>query len=228
MSPHSPRSRSRLLWVIPGCIFALVAGLGVAQATIGDPMRRGQGTTSFGKTAGGGLHQSTFTYNHGYYCDTRVSSKSTSGCEAGAPATVTKPAGGPNHVDPLYITVPLGFSVPMAMDCPAGITCIDHPDTIDLTRLASALAPIFKASVADLTPALANFRTPGHDHFISVPGDPKPEWWNVEVIGVADPAVYKAIQAKGTLAYIRTLQKAKNPAVTPDIPTNLFLYFSAS
>ena len=47
-----------------------------------------------------------------------------SGCEAGK--NYKKPPA--KDFDPLYITVPLGFSVPMAeMECPTGLVCVDHP-----------------------------------------------------------------------------------------------------
>ena len=46
--------------------------------------------------------------------------------------------------DPLYITVPLGFTRPMSMiQCPANLVCVDHPGTIDLTRLEPALKPLY-------------------------------------------------------------------------------------
>ena len=99
-----------------------------------------------------------FDYTRGFFCDTTVAASASSKCEAGANWR-TPPS--PQH-DPLYITVPLGFSVPMNMqDCPSGLICVDHPGTIDLTRLEPALKPLYpNLTDAQLTAALKNCRGP--------------------------------------------------------------------
>ena len=109
---------------------ALVAagGVGLAAAATAAPppsnaMARGMGIGEYGMTksffAG---HTVNFTYTKGFYCDRHVGSAASSGCEAGANYKVP-PAGG---FDPLYITVPLGFTVPaMSMECPSGLVCVD-------------------------------------------------------------------------------------------------------
>jgi hypothetical protein len=111
------------------------------------------------------------------------------------------------------------------MDCPDKLTCVDHPATLDLSRLAPALAPIFKTTPAALLPALRNFTTPGHDHFIADLNEGKAEWWDVYVVGVTDRATYDDIQVHQSYKYLRSLLRAKNPHVVGPIPTNLFLYF---
>jgi hypothetical protein len=208
-------------WAAPTAAAAiLLAGGGaIAQASTS----AGRGPNEYGMTMGSyHSHLSTFTYAHGFFCDTRVSASSTTGCEAGAPAKVA-PA---KSFDPLYITVPLGFSA-KGLDCPDKLTCVDHPMTLDLTRLAPALAPIYKTTPEKLLPALKNFTTPGHDHFITDKNRGKAEWWDVRVVGVTDAATYRAIQRHHSWAYIKSLLAAKNPHVVGPIPTNLFLFFSA-
>jgi hypothetical protein len=222
----SVRSKGRGPWaklVLPLALAAFAAGgLGVAQATSNSA---GHGPMEFGKTVG--FYQGStvdLTYTKGFWCDTTVTATSTSGCEVGqkwneAPAT--------QH-DPLYITVPLGFTVPMnQMDCPDKLRCVDHPGTLDLTRLASALAPIFGTTPEKLMPALRNFQTPGHDHFLTDLNNGNPEWWDVYVVGVTSRSVYDNIHAHGSFGYIQQLINAKNPHVVGPIPTNLFLYFQS-
>lgn len=73
----------------------------------------------------------------------------------------------------------------MNMDCPNGLVCVDHPGTIDLSRLEPALKPLYPdLTAAQLTAALKNFATPGHQHFITDRNHGKPEWWDVRIGGV--------------------------------------------
>ncbi len=216
-------TRRRIAGVMaPLAAVAIAAGgLGIAQATT----TVGHGPNEFGKTVG--FYQGSsvdFTYTHGFYCDSTVAAASTTGCEVGAKWKV---APSKQH-DPLFITVPLGFSVPMAsMDCPDKLTCVDHPATLDMTRLATALAPIFKTTPAALLPALKNFQTPGHDHFLTDLNNGRAEWWDVYVVGVTSRTTYDRIHANGDYRYIQQLIKAKNPTVVGPIPTNLFLFFKS-
>jgi hypothetical protein len=229
-------NRSRIArWAIPvGAAVALAGGLGFASAATHatdsassamNMQHDGMGMNGFGMTGGNFKgDNSRFTYTKGYWCDLKVDAKSNSGCEVGAK---WKRAPSKQH-DPLFITVPLGFKMPaMHMECPNKLTCIDHPGNMDLTRLAKTLAPIFGTTAKKLRPALRNFETPGHDHFISDKNMGKKEWWDVRVIGVTSKSVYNNIQEHQSYAYIQKLQKNRNKHVTAAIPTNLFLYFAA-
>ncbi|HEY1741014.1 MAG TPA: hypothetical protein VGI86_20030, partial [Acidimicrobiia bacterium] len=124
----------------------------------------------------------------------------------------------------------LGFSEPMNMEqCPQGLICVDHPGTIDLTRLEPALKPLYpKLTDAQLTQALKNFEVPGHNHFITDANNDKPEFWDVKVIGVESPTVYANIQAHRSYAYIQQLLNQHNKYVVGPIDTNLFLYFGVN
>src|SRR4051794_34814177 len=119
-------------------------GVGVAMASTSSPpsnaVSTARGINEFGMTKGYIFgHRNTFTYTKGFWCDTSVKSAASTKCEAGAKYKKA-PA---KDFDPLYITVPLGFNVPMSMiDCPSGLVCVDHPGTIDLTRLEPALKPL--------------------------------------------------------------------------------------
>ena len=206
-------------------VMALAGGVGAAVAATSPAMAMGSGhgTNEYGMTKaffhGKAL---SFTYSKGYFCDTSVSSAATTGCEAGAKWN-TAPA---KHHDPLYITVPLGFTEKMSkMDCPSGLVCVDHPGTIDLTRLEPALKPLYpQLSDAQLTGALKNAATPGHNHFITDRNHGKPEWWDVKVVGVTSKAEYKKINAHRSAAFLK--KEIKAGRTTAAIPTNLFLFFS--
>jgi hypothetical protein len=208
----------------------VVGGVGVAAAAntpapASNAMQKGMGINEFGMTKsffnGGTV---SFTYSKGYYCDKSVTSAASSGCEAGANYK-TPPA---SSFDPLYITVPLGFTVPsMSMECPAALVCVDHPGTIDLSRLEPDLKALYPTmTAAQLTAALKNSATPGHEHFITTQNGGKAEWWDVKVIGVTSLAEWNAINAHESFTYLN--QQVSKKLTTPIIPTNLFLYFSVN
>jgi hypothetical protein len=217
--------------VLAASLVVVVAGMvGVAAAAnstapASNAMQKGMGINEYGMTKsffnGGTV---SFTYSKGYYCDKSVSSAASSGCEAGAEYKVP-PA---KNFDPLYITVPLGFTVPsMSMECPSTLVCVDHPGTIDLSRLELALKPLYpKLTVAQLTAALKNSATPGHEHFITTQNAGQAEWWDVKVVGITSLSVWDAINTHKSFAFLNQEINAKK--TTGIIPTNLFLYFSVN
>jgi hypothetical protein len=208
--------------VLAGGAVAALADTGTPSSNATAP---GTGIDEFGMTTAYYDHQVLdFTYTKGFFCDTSVASSASSGCEVGQTYN-TPPA--PNF-DPLYITVPLGFSVPMNMQqCPSTLVCVDHPGTVDLTRLETTLKPLYPSLTdAQLTQALQNFAVPGHDHFITDTNQFQPEWWDVEVVGVTSPSTYAAIQQHQSFGYIQDLLNKKDPTVVGPVPSNLFLFFA--
>ena len=148
------RTRTRV--AVLATALALVGGVTtVALADSSSPPSNGvavgTGIDEFGMTESFFQHQTLpFTYTKGFFCDTSVASSASSGCEVGQ--SYNRPPA--PQFDPLYITVPLGFNVPM-QQCPAGLVCVDHPGTVDLTRLESALKPLYpQLTDAQLTAAL--------------------------------------------------------------------------
>lgn len=206
----------------------VAGGVGVAAAataaqTPSNATQKGIGMNQFGMTQSYFNGRTvSFTYTNGFYCDKHVMAASTSGCEAGATYKVP-PA---KSFDPLYIEVPLGFTVPtMSMECPSGLVCVDHPGTIDLSALEPALKPLYpKLTVAQLVAALKNSPTPGHEHFITTLNGGKAEWWNVDVVGVTSLTEWNAINAHKSVTFLK--QQVTKKLTTPIIPTNLFLFFS--
>lgn len=205
-----------------------VVGVAVAATAPSSPTNQtsvGRGINEYGMTRAFFNGQAVpFTYTHGFYCDRSVSSSATTGCEAGANFKVP-PA---KDFDPLFITVPLGFTQPNNMiDCPGYRICVDHPATIDLSRLEPALKPLYPTLTnAQLTAALKNFAVPSHDHFVTTRNGGHIEWWDVKVVGVTSPTTFNAIRAHRSYSYIDSLIKAKNKNVVGPIDTNLFLFFA--
>jgi hypothetical protein len=213
---------------------AVLTTVGVAAAGVNVPLSNasnipGRGINEFGMTVANydGVPLD-FTYSKGFFCDTTLPSSASSECEAGATFNHLPPAA--SHQDPLYITVPLGFTVPMNMlQCPDSLVCVDHPGTMDLTRLEPALKPLYpNLTDAQLTQALMNFAVPGHDHFITDTNRGLPEYWNVVIVGVTSPTTYAAIQAHRSFDYIQHLITMKDPTVVGPVPTNAFLYFGVN
>lgn len=208
----------------------LLAGtIGLATAATGsspsNATSRGHGIPEFGLThANFQGHSVNFVYTKGFFCDLSISAASSTGCEVGkkwnhAPAT---------SFDPLYIVVPLGSATPpaMSMECPSRLVCVDHPGTLDMSRIEPALKPLYpNLTNAQLTAALKNFATPGHQHYITDLNNGLPEWWDVRVVGVTNKAEYNAIVAHHSATYL--LQQVAAHKTTAVIPTNLFLFFSA-
>jgi len=161
-------------------------------------------------------------YSENFYCDANVSSAATTGCEVGAGPSPTPSAasaggtgtslGNTTHGDTLYIPVPL-FANPPATQCVATATCIDHPPTIDLSRIAGALPG---------SPSMASVRNvpiPAHDHVVGTRNSGNPEWWNVEVVATTDPATFNTLTSVGGIE----AAVAASKAITA--PTNAFLFF---
>ena len=165
-----------------------------------------QGDAEFGFT-GGWLdgEDVQFFYNKNFFCKEPPSSGAASGCEIGAEPE-TAPRSG--NIPVLYVMTPLGFN-PGNLQCPVAGSCINHPSTLDASR-------VFGAGAEEIP-------LPPHSHIVE---ERSGGWWEIEVIGVSDPAVWNQIAAGKDLATVRQLQASRPDAVTGDIPSNLFLFFS--
>ncbi|HLZ72249.1 MAG TPA: hypothetical protein VKV26_20290 [Dehalococcoidia bacterium] len=149
-----------------------------------------------------------FFYSKPFFCAQPPSSGAPSGCEVGADGTVD-PRPGPIPV--LYVMTPLGFRpADSTLHCPVVGSCINHPSTIDASRL-------FGAAAADIP-------LPAHSHIVD---QKHGGWWELKVIGVSDPAVWDQIVAGKSLATVRQLQMAGH-GITGDIDTNTYLFFSVN
>jgi hypothetical protein len=147
-------------------------------------------------------------YSHDFFCQQPPSSGSSSQCEAGA-ASASNPPSGP-VVSPLRTITPMGFTPPgSTLQCPVAGQCIDHPHSIDLSRL-------FGSSSSDVT-------LPPHSHILVDDESFQSTWWPVIVVGVKNVGAWNKIVAAKSEAAVQACQAAGK--CTPDIPTNLFLFF---
>jgi len=167
----------------------------------------------FGFTAGWLAGQTVqFFYHKPFFCRTPVEDGlavgSASDCEAGSDGTVDPR---PGNIPTLFVMTPLGFHPDEAtLQCPVVGHCINHPSTIDLSRLFG--------------PTTANAPLPAHSHIVDqVSGN----WWELDVVGVKDLATWNQVVAGKSLATVRALQAADPNIdhITGDIPTNTYLFF---
>jgi hypothetical protein len=155
-----------------------------------------------------------FAYHKPFFCAEPPSSGAPSKCEVGEDGTVDPR---PGKIPVLYVMTPIGFRpAESTLQCPVVGFCINHPSTIDLSR-------VFGPSKADVP-------LPAHSHIIdsdlseSQANGGQAGWWELEVIGVTDTAVWNQIVAGKSLATVRTLQK-QGVGITDDIRSNAYLFF---
>ncbi len=154
----------------------------------------------------------TFTYTRGFLCSNPNTSKALTHCEAGTEYDGTPAA----SFDPLYVVVPIGFTpAKSTLQCPTAGKCVDHPSSIDLSA-------VFGSSSYD------NVLLPPHSHVIQTLNGGSPEWWNVVVVGVSAQSEWNKIVKAKNYSEIQLLRESGDKHVTSNVPTNLFLYFSAS
>ena len=154
-----------------------------------------------------------FYHTNNFFCRTPVADGqpvgSTSMCEVGSDGTVDPRPGGAKPT--LFVMTPLGFRPDEStLHCPIVGQCINHPSTIDLSRLFG--------------PSEANAPLPAHSHIIdTITGN----WWELKVVGVKDLTTWNEVVAGKSLATVRSLQAADPNAVhiTADNDTNTYLFF---
>jgi len=148
----------------------------------------------------------TFLYTQPFFCAQPPTSGAPSGCEVGADAQ-TAPITNPD-IPELWVVVPLGFTPPQGtLQCPVAGNCINHPHDVDLSRVFG--------------PGTENVLLPAHSHVID---DLQGGWWKTFVVGVTSSDAWDRIVAGKSLATVRELQN--QGLATPDIPSNLFVFFN--
>ena len=212
----APRRLGLALLGVLGVTLAIASGTAFASsgsapaATHMAGMSSSSGTGHAGTTKGWYHgHTVTFLYTRNFFCKTPPASGATSKCEAGADYTQT-----PSHTfDPLYVVVPLGFTPPRGtLQCPTAGHCIDHPSTIDLSRVLGS--------------GTSDVLLPAHSHIVATDNGQQPEWWNVDVVAVKKLSAWNKIVYSRDDRELEYLQKHDSSAVTGNITTNLFLYFA--
>jgi hypothetical protein len=147
-------------------------------------------------------------YSHDFFCQQPPSSGADSQCEVGAGVQVNPPSG--PVVSPIRTVVPQGFTPPEStLQCPQAGNCIDHPHTIDLSRLFGSSS--------------SNVALPPHSHILVDDESFQSAWWPIVVVGVKNLGAWnKIVDAKSESA-VQACQAAGK--CTPDIPSNSFLFF---
>ena len=229
---HRPRTtvRRALVTLTAVATFGgLAAGYAGASSGGSDPTARSQAAAATSSRdldpcnlnapgcQGIGLTDSWFSgltlnlnYSHPYFCGEKRLSRASSGCEVGAATKVRPPSG--KVVSPIYVMTPIGFT-PKNLQCPVPGNCIDHPFTVDASRVFG--------------PAAKNAMLPPHSHIIVDRENALSSWWPVVVIGVTNAKAWDAISDGKSLATVERVRRAHPKWVTPNIPSNLYLFFQA-
>lgn len=217
MSRSGTRKAGVVLTGAAAAALALAAGPAFASTPSSTTMAMGSHSASstsnhamVGNTAGWiNGRTATFHYTKNFFCKMPPTSRANSKCELGASYNAI-PA---NAFDPLYVLVPLGFT-PKAgtLQCPVAGKCIDHPHTIDLSRVFGA--------------GTENALLPPHSHIVTTNNMQQSEWWNVIVIGVKSSSTWNKIAAAKGYEEVQEQRMRNSATITDNIPTNLFLFFA--
>ena len=160
-------------------------------------------------TIGGWLDGETvqLRYARLYFCEEPPASSAASNCVVGAPAEET-PREGP--IPPIYAIAAAGIQPdPATLHCPGGSLCLNHPSTLDLSRIGG---PPSALGVP-------------HSHIVT---DRRGGWHQTVNIRVRSLDAWNQIAAAKTLAKVRELQA--DPAIggmgliSQDTPTNIFFF----
>ncbi len=187
------------------------AGHSNSSCSINNPCIHGgnSGDVDRGNTAGW-LDGKTvkFQYSKNFYCAAPPSSGAPTHCEGGAQARFAPVTG---QIDPLYVVTPVGFTpATSTLQCPVTGACIDHPHTIDLSRIFGSTT--------------SNALLPPHSHVVTTSASGVPEWWRISIIGVTNQAAWDSIVSGKSFGAVRACQAAASCTAT--IPSNLFLFFA--
>lgn len=141
-------------------------------------------------------------YTRLYFCAEPPHSAVSTGCEVGAGPTIA-PRSGP--IPTIYVLAPLGFSPdPSTVHCAEGIVCLNHPPSLDLSRVGGPDS-VF---------------APAHSHIVT---DQQAGWHQTVTVPVTSVDAWNEIAAARSLTKVRQLQAAGR--VGSDAPTNLYFFF---
>lgn len=158
-------------------------------------------------------HQVDLVYTKQNFCKEPPPAKASSHCEVGADAVVSPPPNSGDIESPVWALVPIGFTPPVnTLHCPKPGRCIDHPSTLDLTRVFGS--------------GFGNVPLPAHSHVIEDTEHGISVWWPLRVVGVKSLNAWNMLRQEKSFEAMRSCQSSGQ--CTPDISTNNFEFFSAS
>ncbi len=147
-------------------------------------------------------------YSHRFFCGESGEGSDSSACEAGKAAQSNPPSG--PVVSNIYLLIPVGFSPPEStLHCPVPGRCIDHPHTIDLSRLIGD-----RGEEAIL---------PAHSLVIEDSEAFQSTWWPVVLVRVKNLDAWYAIAAAKSIDAVDACQA--NGGCFEENETNAFLFF---
>jgi hypothetical protein len=164
------------------------------------------GSLSLGETPGWAAgSEGTVFYTKPFFCNNDP-------CEVGAPGM--NPAGVSDPVPSVWVLVPLFSDTQgLTFHCNTEGMCPTHPTELDVSA----------TGLGDVIPL------PPHNHIIdpneagfSAAGETP---WKVVVVRVKTRAAWDMLAAGKSLETLRTVQSMGESAATPDIPTDLILFF---
>lgn len=204
-------------FVAVAAVFTVTVGTVTASAhtaptcSINNPCIHGgnTGDVDHGTTAGWLNGRTvTFQYSKNFYCAAPPASGAPTYCEGGAQARFAPVTG---QVDPLYVVTPVGFTpATSTLQCPNTGACIDHPHTIDLSRIFGS--------------ATSNALLPPHSHVVTTNASGVAEWWRIFIVGVTSQTAWDSIVSGKSFDAVRACQSSA--VCTKSISSNLFLYFA--
>jgi hypothetical protein len=151
-------------------------------------------------------HSVKLEYSHRFFCAEPPSSGASSHCEAGRAAN-KKPSSGA-IVSNIYELIPLGFTPSAStLQCPA--RCIDHPRTMDLSR-------VFGGMGADASLPARSLVIEDKESFQST-------WWPVVLVGVKNLHAWNTIAAAKTITAVDHCQASGG--CVHEKETNAFVFF---
>jgi hypothetical protein len=155
-------------------------------------------------------------YTQSYFCDLRVKSHASTGCEFGKRARRLPPGvASRRNTDPLYLMFPAGSLAKqepaLQPECQHTGLCTDHPSRVDFSRVLGHRA--------------SNMLLPVHDHFETTRNGNRPEWHNLYAFMVSNrTSWFKAEESHDVRALFR-LARTPHSGVRGPFPSNIFFFF---
>lgn len=101
---------------------------------------------------------------------------------------------------------------------------IPNPSTVSCNTLGGCLSEPQKIDFSSfLGPEFANQPTPIHTYLADTSFTDNPDWWNVRLVIITNPAAWNLLSRSKNLSTLKQLQQ-DNQGVGPDITTNIFLH----
>jgi hypothetical protein len=151
-------------------------------------------------------HTVKLEYSHRFFCAEPPSSGASSHCEAGRAAKM-KPSSGP-VVSNIYELIPLGFTPPAStLQCKH--RCIDHPRTMDLSRVFGGMG--------------ANASFPARSLVIEDKESFQSTWWPVVLVGVKNLGAWNTIATAKSITAVDACQASGG--CVHEKETNAFVFF---